>query len=186
MIPKNKINLSLVVFGVLIVSLIVFVIYPLFKEIKNNSEDLISKKQKLLSLEAKIENLGEFQSLWSEIEPNLKKIDQLFIDPGVPVEFISFLETAARDCDFPIVISPALPSKIEKDPWPSLSFQISSITSFSKFLRFLVKIETSPYLIEIQNLNARRLTEKELKLKEFEKLSLGDIKTTLSIKVYTK
>ena len=186
MILKNKINLSLIVFSILIISLIVFVIYPLFEEIKNNSEDLISKKQKLLSLETKIENLGEFQGLWQEIEPNFKKIDQLFIDPEVPVEFISFLETTARDCELPIEISPALPSKIEKDPWPSLFFQISSTTSFSKFLRFLAKIETSPYLIETQSLNARRLTEKELKLKEFEKFSLGDIKTTLSIKVYTK
>ena len=183
---KNKINLSLIIFSILSINLIVFLIYPLFKEIKNNSEDLISKKQNLLSLEAKIENLEKFQSLWQEIEPNFKKIDQLFIDPEVPVEFISFLETTARDCEVPIEISSALPSKIEEDPWPSLFFQISSTTSFSKFLRFLAKIETSPYLIEIQNLNTRRLTEKELKLKGFEKFSLSDIKTTFSIKIYTK
>jgi len=182
---KNKINLSSVIFSILIISLIAFLIYPLFKEIKNNSEDLISKKQKLLSLETKIENLEEIQSLWQEIEPSLKKIDQLFINSEMPVEFISFLETTARDCEVPIEISSALPDKKEKDPWPSLFFQISSTASFSKFLRFLAKIETSPYLVEVQNLNARRLAEKELKLEEFEKLSLDDAKITLSIKVYT-
>ena len=186
MTPKNKINLSLVVFSILIISLIAFLISPLFTGIKNNSEDLVSKKQKLVSLEAKIENLEKSQSIWKEIEPNLKKIDQLFIDSRVPVEFISFLETTARDCELPIEISPALPGKIEEDPWPSLFFQISSTASFPKFLRFLVKIETSPYLIEIQNLNTRKLTERELKLKEFEKFSLGGVKATLSIKVYTK
>jgi len=183
---KNKINLSLIIFSVLSISLIVFLIYPLFREIRMNSEDLISKKQKLISLEVEVESLREFQTLWQEIELNLKKIDQLFIDPKVPVEFISFLETTARDCAINIEISPSLPSKIEKDPWPSLFFQISSTGSFSKFLKFLAEIETSPYLIEIQNLNGRRLTEKELKLKEFENFSLGDVKTTLSIKVYTK
>jgi len=186
MTPKNKINLSLIIFSILSISLIVFLIYPLFKEIKNNSEDLISKKQKLLSLETKIENLEKFQSLWQKIEPDFKKIDQLFIDSELPVEFISFLETTARDYGLSIEISSASPSKIEKDSWPPLFFQISSTTSFSKFLRFLAKIETSPYLIEIQNLNTRRLTEKELESKEFERFSLGDIKTTLSIKVYTK
>lgn len=183
---KNKINSPLIIFSILSISLIIFLIYPLFKEIKNNSEDLISKKQKLFSFKTKIENLEKFQSLWQEIEPNFKKIDQLFIDSEVPVEFISFLEATARDCEIPIEISSALPSKIKEDPWPSLFFQISSTTSFSKFLRFLAKIETSPYLIEIQNLNTRRLTGKELKLKEFERFSLSDIKTTLSIKIYTK
>ena len=182
---KNKINLSLVIIIILSISLIAFLIHPLFEEIKNNSEDLISKKQKLLSLETKIENLEEIQSLWQEIEPSLKKIDQLFINSEVPVEFISFLETTARDCEVPIEISSALPDKKEKDPWPSLFFQISSTASFSKFLRFLAKIETSPYLVEVQNLNARRLAEKELKLEELEKLSLDDAKITLSIKVYT-
>ena len=169
---KNKINLSLIIFSILSVSLIVFLIYPLFREIIMNSEDLISKKQKLISLETEIESLMEFQTLWQEIELNLKKIDQLFIDPEVPVEFISFLEMTARDCEFPIEISSALPSKIEKDPWPSLFFQISSTTSFSKILKFLARIETSLYLVEIQNLNGRRLTE-------------GDTETTLSIKVFT-
>ncbi len=182
---KNKINLSLIIFSILIISFLVFIIHPLFTGIKNNSEDLIFKKQKLLSLETKIENLEKFQSLWQEIEPNLEKNDQLFIDPKVPVEFISFLETAARDYEVPIEISSALPKKIEKDPWPSLFFQISSTTSFPKFLKFLARIETGPYLIEIQNLNARKLTEKELKSKESERFSLGDVKTTLSIKVYT-
>jgi len=183
---KNKINLSLVIFGIFIIGFIAFLIYPLFKGIKNNSEDLISKKQNLLSLEAKIDDLEKFQSLWREIEPNFKKIDQLFIDPESPVEFISFLETTARDCAVDIEISSALSSKSEEDFWPSLLFQISSTSSFSKFLKFLAKIETGPYLIEIQNLNARRLTERELKLKEFEKYSLDDVKATFSIKVYTK
>jgi len=169
---KNKINLSLIIFIVLSVCLIVLVIYPLFKEIKNSSEELVSEKQKLFSLERKIENLKEFQTLWLKIEPNLKKIDQLFIDPQVPVEFVNFLEKIAKDSEILIEISSALSSKTEKDPWPSLLLQINSTAPFSKFLKFLEKIEASPYLIEIQDLNARGLIE-------------GDTEITLSIKVYT-
>jgi len=169
---KNKINLSLIIFIVLSVCLIVLVIYPLFKEIKNSSEELVSEKQKLFSLERKIENLKEFQTLWLKIEPNLKKIDQLFIDPQVPVEFVNFLEKIAKDSEILIEISSSLSSKTEKDPWSSLLLQINSTAPFSKFLKFLEKIEASPYLIEIQNLNARGLIE-------------GDTGITLSIKVYT-
>jgi len=183
---KNKINLSLVIFSILIIGFIAFLIYPLFEGIKNNSEDLTSKKQKILSLEAKIGDLEKFQSLWREIEPSFKKIDQSFIEPKVPVEFISFLEMTARDCAIDIEISSALPSKVEKDPWPSLFFQISSTSSFPKFLKFLAKIETSPYLIEIQNLNGKSLTKKELDSEDLEKFSLIDTKITLSIKAYTR
>ena len=169
---KNKINLSLIIFIILSVCLIVLVIYPLFKEIKNSSEELVSEKQKLFSLERKIENLKEFQTLWLKIEPNLKKIDQLFIDPQVPVEFVNFLEKIAKDNEILIEISSALSSKTEEDPWPSLLLKINSTAPFSEILKFLEKIETSPYLIEIQNLNARRLIE-------------DDAEITLSVKVYT-
>ena len=183
---KNKINLSLAIFIMLNIILIYFVIYPLFKEIKINSEDLISKKQSSATLERKVENLKQFQTLWFEIQPNLEKIDKLFIDPEVPVEFISFLEETASDCGLLVEIFPAPTLKTTGDPWPSIFFQISSTASFSKFFKFLEKLETSPYLIEIQNLNVRRLTEKDLEQKAFEKFSLGDTINTLLMKVYTK
>jgi Tfp pilus assembly protein PilO len=183
---RNKFNLSLVIFILLSVILILFIIYPLFKEIKINSEDLISKKQNLTLLERKIENLKQYQTLWGQIEPNLEKIDKLFIDPEVPVEFISFLEETARDCDLSVEISPFPASKITEDPWSSLLFQIRTTASFSKFSKFLEKLETSPYLIKIQNLNVKRLTEKDLEQKAFEKFSLGDTINTLLIKVYTQ
>lgn len=188
MLFKNKINLSLLIFSVSIISLIFFVIYPVFKEIKTSSEDLISEKQNFTSLEIKIENLRNSQAFLSKIKPNLEKINQLFIDFEVPVDFINFLEKTAKECDVVIEIL-ALPSKeIEKDSWPSVLFQISSIASFDKFLKFLEKIENSPYLIELQGLNIRKLSEKEIE-KEIEieiETELNDVKVVFSIKVYAK
>jgi Tfp pilus assembly protein PilO len=183
---KNKINLSLIIFILLAILLILFVIYPLLKEIKINSEEFISKKQSLTLLEKKIENLRQYQTTWREIEPNLERIDKLFIDPELPVEFISFLEKTASDCELSVEISPFSGQKTTNDPWPSLLFQIKTTASFSKFLKFLEKLENSPYLIEIQNLNVKRLTEKELEQKILEKFSPGDTINTILIKVYTK
>ncbi len=189
---KNKINLSLIIFSILSVSLIVFLICPLFREMRMDSEDLISQKQKIISLEKKIENLGKFQIVWQGIEPDFQKIEKLFIDPEVPVEFISALESIAKDCQMTIEISSVPSSRTEKDPWSSLFFQIGSATSFSKFLKFLEKLETSPDLIEISSLNIRRLTEAELKSTPHQGLvggegnNLGDIAATLSLKVYTR
>lgn len=183
---KNKISLSLIIFIILSIILIYFVVYPILREIKNDSQNLIFKKQSLLSLEGKIEDLKQFQKLCLEIRPNLEKLDKLFVDPEVPVEFIRFLEKTAEDCGLAVEISPAPVFKKTEGPWPYLFFRISSTASFSKFLKFLEKLESNVYLMEIQSLNVARLTETELKSKGFEKFSLGDVRTTLSIKVYTQ
>ena len=183
---KNKINLSIAILLTLIIFLIVFGIWPLFSEIKKKAEEIVSQKQSLVSLENKAENLTKFKIYYQERKSDLEKTEHLFIDPEVPVEFIRFLEKTSRDCQTSIKISPALSTKTPKDPWPSLTFQITSASSFPNFLKFLEKLESSNYLIEIQNLNISRLSEMELKSKEFEQFSLGDVRTTLSLKVYTR
>ncbi len=188
---KNKINLSLpaqilehktwvglVAFSILIICLIVFVIEPLFIGIKNNSEDLIFQRQQFTSLKTKIKNLQEFKVFSQSRRKNLDKIDKLFINSDMPVEFISFLESVSQDCQIPIKIS-SLPSKREKeDPWPSLNFQLSSFGALPEFLRFLEKLENSPYLITIQNVNIRKFMEQGA--------LPGDVNINLSIKVYAK
>lgn len=179
---KIKINLSIIILIVLAILFSIFFISPTFLEIKKSSRNILSQKEKITSLGAKAENLNKFRTYYQEIKPNLEKIDKLFIDPEAPVDFISFLEKTSKDCQITIDISPALPMEMEKDPWPSLIFQITSTSSFPNFLKFLEKLESSNYLIEIQNLNIRRLDKTELK----DKLSLGDVKTNFSIKVYTK
>jgi len=183
---KNKINLSLIIFIVLSIVLIYFVVYPILKGIKTDSRDLVFEKQNLLSLEEKIEDLKKFQKVYSEIQPNLEKLDKLFVDPEVPVEFIYFLEKTAEDCGLAVGISPVPVLKKTEGPWPYLFFRISSTASSPEFLKFLEKLESSIYLVEIQNLNLARLTETELKSKGFEEFSLGDVRAALSIKVYTK
>lgn len=182
----KKIYLSIATFSILSICLILFIIYPLFISIKKSSEDLISQKQNILALETKIENLEKFQTIYQNLKPNLEKTDSLLIDPKAPIEFISFLETTSLEGQSLIKISPGLSTKTEKDPWPSLIFQITSTGSFPNFLKFLEKLETSSYLIEISNLNINRLTENEIRLKEFERFALGDVRTTFLIKVFTK
>jgi len=133
----NKIYLSIFVFIALVILMTVFIIYPLFGEIKNNSKELISQKESLTTLETKIVDLERFKILYKELEEILEKIDNLFIDPEVPVEFIGFLEKTAEDCQLTIKISFASFKKIEKDSWPFLTFQTTSVGSFSNFLHFL-------------------------------------------------
>jgi len=183
MILKKKINLSLAVFLILTIFLISFLIYPIYKDIKINSREIILQKEKIASLENEIENLEEFKINYRQIKPNLEKIETLFVNSGAPVGFISFLEKNSKDNKVSIEISPSLTIETTKTPWSSMTLQAKTIGSYSNFLKFLEKLESSHYLIEIQNLSITRLAEAELRTQGF---SLGDIKTDFSLKVFTK
>ena len=180
---KNKINLSIIIFLLLAILLVVFVIYPLFKEIKSNSEELVSQKKELATLEAKIDYLEKFKILYKNLEEILEKIENLFVNPEIPIEFISFLEKKAEDCQMTIQIAPSIyKEEIEKDHWAYLSLQISTVSSFPNFLKFLEKLESSIYLIEIQNLNINKSTKTELEGLP----SIDNVQSDFFLKVFTK
>lgn len=184
--PKRKIYLSLAIFGIITILLIVLIIYPLFKEIQKNSEEFISQKKKLILLREEIKSLKEIRSLFEIYQTNIDKIDDLFANPEVPIEFINFLEKNAQVSQQEIEISLVSQKEVKDELWPSLSFQVSTFGSFSNFLIFLEKLENSPYLIEVLNLNIKKLTEREIQLGEFQGLSPGDVKFTFLIKVFAK
>jgi len=175
---RNKKIFASISFSLLIFFLISFLIYPLFQDIRNISKELNFKKRELILLENRISNSEDFQ----KIKPDLKKIEDVFVEKELPVDFISFLENLSRESKVSIEISSLIQEK-EKD---FLLFQIKSIGSFPNFLKFLEKIENSKYLVEIQNLNISRLSPEELKSKEFEGFSSGDIKANFPLKVLTK
>ena len=183
---QKKINISIIILLVLSLLSIFFLIYPSFLEIKKIANDLISLKGNLIFLETKIKNLEEFRKKYQSLKKDLEKIDKIFINADLPIDFISFLEKDSQDCGLIVKISPLSLIETQKDPWPSIGFQITAAGSSPNFLKFLEKLESSQYLIEIQNLNIVRLSELELKTKEFEKLSPGDVKTLFSLKVFTK
>lgn len=183
---KKKFYITFATLGILNIFFIVFLIYPIFKAVKKNSESILIEKKRIVLLTEEKEDLKKIDNLYNNYQKDLNKIDILFIDPEVPIDFVKFLEDIAQSCQVKIKISSML-KKIEKDdPWENLSTNITIIGSLPNFLKFLEKLENIPYLVEILSFNINQLTEEELKIKEFEGFSLGDIKTSLLMKVYFK
>lgn len=177
MISKRKTIIFLVIIGIVILIFFGFLIYLQLKGVKKTSEELISVKKELILFQSKAGELERFKKTYQELEPNLKRIDSLFVDPEVPIELITFLENIAQESGLLIEISPALIKPTEADPWKSLGFQLVLTGPPQNFLRFLEKIETGPYLTEVQNLVITR---------QEEKARGGDVKATLLVKVFTK
>lgn len=182
----KKTYLFLTVSTLISFCLVAFITFFLLIEIKKSSSEIPIQKQNTAYLESKINDLGKFNIFYKDITLNLEKINNFFIDPEMPVDFISFLEKTSQDCKIlmkqPIVST----SKGEKDLWPSLFFQLYLTGSPQNLLKFIDKLETSLYLIDFQGLNISKLTEEDLKSQEVKVFTENDVSATLSIKVYNK
>jgi len=116
----------------------------------------------------------------------LEKLDKLFLNPEVPVDFIRFLEEESGNLGLLIKISPSIITSRKTDPWKSMGFQILLTGPFPSCLKFLEKLQTSPWLLEVERTEVQRIPEKELQSEELKDFSLGDVFFSLILKVYTK
>ncbi len=178
MTKSREINLSIIGFLAVFILIFVFMVYPLSKNIKNSSQELVSQKKELADLELKIVNLEKFKILYKNFEEILKKIDNLFVSQELPVDFIAFLENTSDEFSLKTEISPSAAKKIGGDPWSSFVFQLSSGGSFNNLVKFIKKLENSSYLIEVQNVNISRVAA--------EKNAPSDIRAVFSIKVFVR
>lgn len=181
---NNKIYTILFIFITISLFLIVFFIVPLFKEIKKNSEDMISAKGDIYNLERQIIEINNFEKKYEEYKINLEKIDGLFVDPNNPVDFIKFLENTSYESNLvsKIVLFPST------DPKQFIIFQIVSKGNFLDLLNFTKKIENGLYLVEIENLNIKNQKQELEKTKsEINKnYSLENFEANFTIKVFIK
>ncbi len=138
-------------FVLAILTIILLFIYPCLKEIKNSSKELVSNRSSQFFLENQVNEVERFKLKYGEYKPNLEKIDRLYVDSKNPADFFEFFENTAKASQVEAKINIVLN---EKNP-ELISFQISSEGELAEIVKFLEKLETGPYLIEVQNLLVR-------------------------------
>jgi len=154
---KNKIYQIIIIFLLIALFLVVFLIYPTLKDIKNNSKQILSNKGQLLFIDAENMELDNFKQGYKDYEPNLKKIDQLFIDPQNPIDFIKFLEKTASNSNISVEINLIPPQKNKNgDDPPTTFFQIYTKGDFLNILKFSERLEMGYYLIRINSFTIKK------------------------------
>lgn len=156
---NNKIYITLSVFTLISLFLIIFFIFPTLKDIEKNSQSLILARNNMAALGEQINETESFKKNYGTYEPDFKKIDNLFTDPGNPVDFIEFIENAAYDSKLTSQIS--LHSYQNSEGF--IIFQVSCKGGFSGVLNFLEEMETGPYFIEIEDLIIQNSKDSNLK-----------------------
>ena len=70
----------------------------------------------------------------------------------------------------------------DDDVWDFVGFRLGLFGSYSNFMKFFGKLESSPFLIEIQDLTIKKLTESEIK--EYVNIPINGIRANLSIRIF--
>jgi len=181
---SKKILIISLIFGLTILTLVSFWVYPFLKEIREDSAEIVEIKRNIISSKDKISRFGEIEKTYESLKGDLEKTEELFVASQAPINLIQFWEKTAAESNISIDISPFTLMSPETDPWNSISFQLNLDGSFSNFLKFLEKIENGPYLIEIKNLAIKKQSKKEPEAKE--SLLPSNVTVTLLTKIYTK
>lgn len=151
---KNRLYLILIIFTLVSVLIIIFLVYPLFLDIKNISKEILSNKEESAFLQDQSQEFDSFKNKLNRYEPDLHSMEQLFINPKDPVTFIEFLESTSSDSNVELMIN--LVKNTAKDSLdnPQVSyFQVDAKGSFQNILLFFQKIEKGPYLLKINKVS---------------------------------
>ncbi len=134
------------------------------KEGENLAQVLQEKKKKLEKLS------GEILELTSR-ENSLEKVYSFLALAKEPVKFISKIETTFEELkisNFEILAS----SPEEEKRFKKLKFSIETKGKFPQLATFIEKLESLPYLIEIENLAITKKEEKKEKSEAFPAMKL--------------
>jgi acylphosphatase len=177
---KKKTTIFLLISLLLFFLFIFLLILPSIKKISETSKEISKTKARLEEISKQQEEIERFKKIFPDIKENLLKFENSFVSKEIPVDFVEFLEKMARDLQIRSEISILSSSK------DSISFEIKGAGSPENVFKFLEKVENCNFLIQIERLRISKLTEAELKIKEYEGFSKNDLKFEVSFSVLTK
>lgn len=148
---KIKLTIFLILFLASFLGLFFGAIGPLLASAQHYKKMVMAQKERIMVAESRSSAVWTFKNFAKEEETGFKKIEGVFIEGKMPLDFINFLESTARLTGVTIDFSPAISQTETKNEWPVLNFQISITGKTAAVLNFISKIETGRYLTEIES-----------------------------------
>lgn len=140
------------IFAISVFLLATVFIYPFLSSIYNNVKGFAQMQLELALLQRRAEDITSFQKFHKENLENFQRIERMLVDSEAPIAFIRFLEETALNQSLDIDISSG----------EGMSFNLASKGSFPSFLKFLLKMESAPYLISETRLSITRPAEDDV------------------------
>jgi len=156
---NKKSFFAAIVFTGLFLGVVFFICVPVVSNIKNIGIEILRQRQIIADYDLRISKTREFGSFSRQEKSALDKLGGVFIDNQMPLDFIDSLEAAARGTGVEIKLSSSLSQSGSESAadWPSISIEAEISGSIPGILRFVKKIENSPYLAEIESFSVEAI-----------------------------
>lgn len=178
---KNKTWIGHLITLAIFISVILLFIRPFTIDIGNNSQKLFETKRDLKFIKEKSDKINSIRDYYRSMEPDLNKISAFFVDSKTPIDLIKSWEAMAKIDGLNIDISSYPLEKEDAPLWPSIGFQIKVSGRFSDVMKFLERIESSQYFIEVRTLSVIKSD-----IKTGEGSPVSGVSASLGLKIYTK
>lgn len=150
---KQKITTSSVFFAVVLCFVFYIAITTNIEKIKRLHIDIIAQK---INLEKKINKDNDMSKLSSKIkniEPEIKRLEKVFVDKSGQMEFITTIEGVAQQNNITqkINLSPIVDK--EGKSYKTSKLQINSSGKLSDLMNYIRSLESMTYYIDIDNIS---------------------------------
>ncbi len=185
--PDNNLNaskkvwISILIFLVIVAIFFFLPIRLLLLSIAKDAEELFEQKANSLIREKEVENLQSNKAFYENHQVDLSGVESQLVYADMPIDLITFLEDGALLSGVKISISPGVVGAQEKDTWPTFDLLLSVEGSSSGLLKFLNKLESGQYFIDITSLGVTILARGEA-----EGQSIRNISAAISIKALVR
>ncbi len=152
---KKKIIIISVLFPLAIGGLILLVIVPTVKDIKNIKNEIEAQRIDLEIKYKKGQSINKLTKDLEVIEPQLLKLNRILIGKDKVLEFITELEEVASSQGVEQKINLAAPKNTAKDGYKKTPLQIITNGNFIKQLNYLINLEAMNYYININSLELK-------------------------------
>ena len=186
MSKRSQTYLMLACLLIMVALLLFSIVFPLLQEVKLNSQELRHQKKMLAALQQQLDGLASLKKDYLALGQDLARIEELFVDKEAPIDFIEFLERQAQGLDLALEILPLRLQASQDDFWQPLGFQILVAGSFPSCLKFLEKLEASPFLLRFESIDINRFSKREIQYSKIEGLVPGDVSLILNLRVFAK
>lgn len=167
---KQKIFLNSIAITAILTSLVIFAVIPLKNTIAEQSDLFKKERSTLYSLAQKQDYMEKLKIKYQEMEPKLILLDKYFLKTDEFVNFVTQLENAATATQNNLDI------KITNQKEENLALQLSVSAPFPNFLRFVIWLENTAPLINIESFNIQRMSGETPVLTK-----IGDVEAILNI-----
>lgn len=153
---KNKLITYALIFCIINGLLIYFFVFATIDRIKILRNDILNIKIELENKMTREKNLNDLNQKIKKIEPQLEKINQIFISQNREIEFITTLEGLEKEYNIDQKLNIDFNGMQKGESFSKVPISIDTSGSFSNLMNYLTGLESFPYYLNIENISFQK------------------------------